>query len=55
MQNRGLHSKEDKPLVRESFFLLHLDGFVPWLDEESLVAGQNWEFEITELWKRPTL
>jgi len=40
------HSKEDKSLVREIFFLLRLDGFLSWLDEESLVAGQNWEFEI---------
>jgi hypothetical protein len=40
------HAKEDKPLVREVFFLLQLDGFLPWLDEESLLAGQDWEFEI---------
>jgi hypothetical protein len=40
------HSKEDKSLVREIFFLLKLDGFLPWFDEENLIAGQNWKFEI---------
>jgi hypothetical protein len=40
------HSKEDKSLIREVFFLLKLDGFLPWFDEESLVAGHNWKLEI---------
>jgi hypothetical protein len=46
------HSKEDKPFVREIFFLLKLDGFYPWIDEESLVAGQDWEFEIEKAVKQ---
>jgi hypothetical protein len=40
------HSKEDKPLVREIYSLLRVDGFSPWFDEESLVAGHDWKFEI---------
>jgi TIR domain len=40
------HSKEDKPLVREIYFLLQLDGFLPWLDQENLKPGQNWRLEI---------
>lgn len=40
------HSKEDKPLVLEIYYLLQLDGFVAWVDKESLVPGHDWEFEI---------
>lgn len=40
------HSKEDKSLVREIYFLLGLDGFDPWMDELSLKPGQDWELEI---------
>ncbi|MFF0487836.1 toll/interleukin-1 receptor domain-containing protein [Nocardia sp. NPDC004068] len=41
------HSNADKPSVREVARLLALDGFEPWLDEESLVPGQEWALEIS--------
>src|SRR6266699_5595951 len=40
------HSSDDKPAVRELHKRLAADGFAPWLDEEDLVAGQEWEKEI---------
>ena len=40
------HSKEDKPVVLEIYYLLELDGFVPWIDVKDLLTGQNWELEI---------
>ncbi|HEV2964107.1 MAG TPA: FHA domain-containing protein, partial [Candidatus Angelobacter sp.] len=40
------HSTGDKPAVRNLYQLLRADGFAPWLDEEDLLAGQNWQEEI---------
>jgi hypothetical protein len=40
------HSNQDKPLVHEVYHLMRIDGFEPWLDVESLVAGRHWELEI---------
>ncbi|HYV07072.1 MAG TPA: adenylate/guanylate cyclase domain-containing protein [Blastocatellia bacterium] len=40
------HSSGDKPVVRELYERLRADGFDPWLDEENLEAGQEWEKEI---------
>lgn len=40
------HSSGDKPIVRDLYRRLKSDGFVPWLDEEDLLAGQDWEIEI---------
>lgn len=40
------HSSKDKAIVREIFYLLTADGFEPWLDEQSLVPGQDWALEI---------
>jgi class 3 adenylate cyclase len=40
------HSSGDKPAVRELYKRLQADGFDPWLDEENLEAGQEWEKEI---------
>ena len=40
------HSSSDKPAVRGLFKRLKADGFDPWLDEENLEAGQEWEKEI---------
>lgn len=50
-QNRKLkvflcHSKDDKPKVRELYRRLIADGFDPWLDEEKLMPGQEWDLEI---------
>lgn len=40
------HGKEDKPKVREIYSRLRKDGTEPWLDEEDLLAGQDWDLEI---------
>lgn len=41
------HASEDKPRVRELCDRLRADGFEPWLDEERLLPGQDWEAELT--------
>jgi hypothetical protein len=41
------HSSTDKPAVRALYKRLRVDGFDPWLDEENLLPGQDWEHEIT--------
>lgn len=40
------HSSGDKERVRQLHERLARDGFAPWLDEEDLLPGQNWEAEI---------
>ena len=40
------HSSQDKPMVREVYRRLILDGFDVWLDEEKLLPGQDWNLEI---------
>ena len=40
------HSSGDKPSVRELYHRLLADGIDPWLDEEKLLAGQDWQLEI---------
>jgi hypothetical protein len=40
------HSSGDKPAVRALYRRLKADGFAPWLDEEELLPGQDWEQEI---------
>jgi hypothetical protein len=40
------HSSSDKPAVRELYERLQADGFKPWLDEEDLMPGQEWQIEI---------
>jgi hypothetical protein len=40
------HSSGDKPAVRDLYHRLRSDGIDPWLDEENLLPGQNWEREI---------
>ena len=42
------HSSDDKPIARFLYHVLRLDGFDPWLDEEKLVGGQDWEHVIAE-------
>jgi hypothetical protein len=46
------HASEDKPIIRKLHARLHADGFHPWLDEKSLLPGQNWQREITKAVKR---
>jgi hypothetical protein len=40
------HSSGDKAAVRELHRRLHADGVEPWLDEEQLLPGQDWDREI---------
>lgn len=41
------HSSHDKPVVRSLYQKLSTEGWIdPWLDEEKLLPGQNWETEI---------
>ncbi len=41
------HSSQDKPIVRELYQRLNAEGWIdPWLDEEKIVGGQVWKFEI---------
>ncbi|HSS22010.1 MAG TPA: TIR domain-containing protein [Pyrinomonadaceae bacterium] len=42
------HSKADKPQVRELHDRLRAESFDPWLDEEKLLPGQEWEAEISK-------
>ncbi len=40
------HASEDKRQVRNLCKRLREDGFDPWLDEERLLPGQDWNLEI---------
>jgi formylglycine-generating enzyme required for sulfatase activity len=41
------HASEDKGQVREVYQrLAAIEGFEPWLDEEDLLSGQDWAYEI---------
>jgi YVTN family beta-propeller protein len=40
------HSSRDKSSVRSFYRRLKRDGFDPWIDEEKLLPGQDWEHEI---------
>jgi len=40
------HSSNDKPAVRELYRRLIADKLDPWLDEEKLLPGQDWQLEI---------
>lgn len=40
------HSSRDKLQVRDLYRRLRNDHTEPWLDEENLLAGQDWDFEI---------
>lgn len=40
------HAREDKPAVRALYQRLSRDGIEPWLDEEDLLPGMDWEQEI---------
>ena len=43
------HSSGDKPAVRGLYQKLSAEGWVDvWLDEEKLLPGQNWEYEIEQ-------
>ena len=41
------HASQDKPIVRELYQRLLLEPWIdPWLDEERLLSGQDWNLEI---------
>lgn len=40
------HSSGDKPKVRELYRRLLKEGLDPWLDEENLLPGHDWQLEI---------
>lgn len=41
------HASQDKPIVRELYQRLEAEGWIdPWLDEEKLLPGQDWDLEI---------
>jgi CheY-like chemotaxis protein len=42
------HSSEDKQAVRELCRRLRSDGIDPWLDEDRIMAGQDWDQEIAK-------
>src|SRR5205809_8111890 len=42
------HSSGDKIAVRDLYQHLKTSNVDPWLDEENLLAGQNWEYEIRQ-------
>jgi hypothetical protein len=46
------HASEDKSSVRNLYEQLVNDGYQPWLDEEDLLTGQNWEREIIRAVRR---
>jgi formylglycine-generating enzyme required for sulfatase activity len=46
------HANEDKAQVREVYHRLRaIDGCEPWLDEEDLLPGQDWDYEIKQALK----
>jgi len=41
------HASQDKPAVRELYQRLLIESWIdPWLDEEKLLPGQDWNLEI---------
>jgi hypothetical protein len=42
------HASDDKPAVRHLHEQLQYAGFEPWLDEEDLLPGQDWQHEIAK-------
>lgn len=41
------HASQDKPIIRELYQRLLAEGWIdPWLDEEKLLPGQDWDMEI---------
>jgi hypothetical protein len=40
------HSSTDKKTIRDLYQRLSDDGYDPWLDEERLLPGQEWDLEI---------
>ena len=49
------HSHKDKPRVRELYRELAARGIKPWLDEENLLGGQDWERVIRQVIRDSTV
>lgn len=49
------HSSNDKPDVRMLRAMLLAEGFDPWLDEEEILPGQDWDLEIRRAIRRSDL
>jgi hypothetical protein len=43
------HSSGDKPAIRNLYQRLRAEGIAPWLDEEDLIPGQDWQQEIPKV------
>jgi hypothetical protein len=44
------HASQDKPVVRELYQRLLAEGWIdPWLDEEKIFLGQDWDMEIEKV------
>jgi hypothetical protein len=47
------HSSQDKPIVRELYQRLISENWIdPWLDEEKILPGQDWNYEIEKAVER---
>jgi uncharacterized protein YjbI with pentapeptide repeats len=43
------HASQDKTVVRELYQRLLVEGWIdPWLDDQKLLPGQDWDFEIRQ-------
>jgi hypothetical protein len=42
------HATGDKPAIRKLYRRLQSDSIQPWLDEEDMIAGQDWAIEISK-------
>ena len=43
------HASQDKPIVRELYQQLLAEGWIdPWLDDENILPGQDWNLEIEQ-------
>ena len=48
------HASQDKPAVRDLYQRLAADPWIaPWLDEEELLPGQDWNLEIEKAVESP--
>lgn len=43
------HNSQDKPIVREIWKMLRERGIRPWLDEEELIPGRDWQEDLEEI------
>ena len=45
------HTSKDKPIIQKLYRFLRKNGIDAWLDEEKLLAGQDWQVEIPKALK----